>query len=165
MRRSTLLLTLGSVAVLASALAFWLGVHWALNLGVMLDSVPKGAMALHHLNALDSRKTHNMRVALEGDVDMALLWAYRTQQHPLGSLAEPLWGYPLKSHDEYLRRLADYRATHRSPMHSEALAKQPAPEDSEKRAFREYLLEGARENDAIIELMVKRYSTAKDAQH
>jgi hypothetical protein len=129
-----------------------------MHLGVMLDSVPRGAIALHHLSALDTGKTGNMRVGLEGDVDLAMLWSYQIQQHPLYSLLEPVWGYPMHDHAGYLQRLANHRKSAPSPMRADALAKEPLPPGEEARANREDLLVGARENDKIIQLMIERYS-------
>jgi hypothetical protein len=152
-------------AVVVGVGAFWLGMREGMRLGVMLDSVPRGAIALDHLRALDAGKTGNMRVGLEGDVDIAMIWSYHIQEYPLHPLLEPVWGYPMHYHADYLQRLANHRKSTPSPMRADALAKEPVPLGEEARANREDLLEGARENDKIIQLMIKRYSgDSKNAQ-
>jgi hypothetical protein len=131
----------------------------------MLDSVPRGAIALDHLGALDAGKTGNMRIALEGDVDLAMIWSYHIQEYPLHPFLEPVWGYPMHYHADYLQRLANHRNSTPSPMRADALAREPVPPGAEAQANREDLLEGARENDKIIQLMIKRYAgDSKNAQ-
>jgi hypothetical protein len=153
------------IALAIAAVAFWFGMREGIRIGVMLDSVPRGSIAVAQLRALDAGKTGNLRINLEGNVDMALVWAYELQEHPLYPLFEPVWGYPLRYHAQSLQRLANYRKTTPSPLRTEALAKEPLPPGEEAQAHREYVLEGARENDKIIELMVRRYaSQPKNAQ-
>lgn len=159
-------ITIGlSLVLVLGAAAFWLGMREGLRRGVMLDSVPRGVIALAYLRALTAGKTENMRIGLEHDVDMAIIWSYHIQQYPLHPLLEPVWGYPMHYHADYLQRLANHRKSVPSPMRAEALATSPFPPGSEARAIREDLLKGARENDKIIQLMIKRYSgDSKDAR-
>ncbi len=89
---------------------------------------------------------------------MAMIWSYHLQEYPLHPLLEPIWGYPMHYHAGYLQRLANHRKSTPSPMRAEALAKEPVPPGEEARAIREDLLVGARENDKIIQFMIKRYS-------
>jgi hypothetical protein len=153
------------IALVVATAAFWFGMREGMRLGVMLDSAPRGSIAVAHLRALDAGKTGNLRISLEGDVDMALIWAYYVQDYPLRPLFEPVWGYPLYYHAESLQRVATYRKATPSPLRAEALAKEPLPTGEEVRAHREEVLDGARENDKIIELMVQRYSSQpKNAQ-
>jgi hypothetical protein len=147
-----------AVVLFVGAGAFWLGMREGMQVGVMLDSVPRGAIALHHLNALDAGKTANMRIGLEGEVDMAMIWSYRMEKYPLHALLEPVWGYPMHYHADYLQRLANHRKTTPSPLRAGALANEPVAHGEEARAAREYVLEGARENDRIIQLMIKQHS-------
>jgi hypothetical protein len=161
MNRAKFVIVALGVALIVGAGAFWLGVREGMQLGVMLDSVPRGAIALHHLRALDTGKTGNMRIGLEGDVNMALIWSYHTQEHPLHGFLEPLWGYPMHYHTDYLRRLTNHRKATPSPTRAEALAKEPLPPGEEAQAHREYVLEGARESDRIIQTMISRHSSAQ----
>jgi hypothetical protein len=159
-------ITLGVATALVIALAaFWFGMYQGMSLGIMLDSVPRGSIAIYHLRALDSGKTGNMRLGLENQVDAALISAYHVQEHPLRALLEPVWGYPMQYRAASLQRLADYRKATLSPLRADAIAKEPAPTTEEGRAHREYVLNGAREADRIIEVMVQRHSGgAKNAQ-
>jgi len=71
----------------------------------------------------------------------------------------------MHNHADYLKRLTTYRKSTPSPLRADALAKEPVPPGAEAQANREDLLEGARENDRIIQFMIKRYSDhSKDAQ-
>lgn len=165
MTRVRFILIALTLALVVGAGAFWFGVREGMRLGVMLDSVPRGAIALHNLRALDTGKTGNMRIGLEGDVDTAMIWSYHLQEYPLHSLLEPVWGYPMHYHTDYLKRLTTYRKSTPSPLRADALAREPVPPGAEAQANREDLLEGARENDKIIQLMIERYSgDSKDAQ-
>jgi hypothetical protein len=141
--------------------AFWLGFREGANVGLMVDSLPRGAMALHHIAGIERGKTQNVLISLESDVDMALLWGHHLEHHPLRSVLEPAWGLPLSLSEQYLTRLADYRQQHPSPLGAEALAKEPPPQTEEQIEFRKSLLEGAKENDAIISSMVAKYATRK----
>jgi hypothetical protein len=156
-RTKFIALTCG-IALISAIAAFWIGLREGLRLGVMLDSAPRGAIALHHLRALDSGKTGNMRVGLEGDIDMALIWSFHIDQHPLNQLLEPVWGYPMHYRVEYLERLANYRKKTPSPLRAAALAKEPQQSGEEARSMREFILEGARDNDKIIEIMIQRHA-------
>jgi len=152
-------IVVGIIALLAIVASFVAGANFGIQLGVMLDGPPRGALALHHLAAIEAGRTNNTRVALEGDVDMGLVWGYQLQEEPLRSFLEHFTFYPLSIHDDYLNRLANHRLKTPSPLRAEALEREPAPQEEDKLAAREYLLEGARADDAIIAEMVKRYAS------
>ena len=158
MRAKVIALACG-IALVAATVAFWFGMREGMRLGAMLDSAPRGSIAVAHLRALDAGKTGNLRISLESDVDMALIWGYQIQDYPLRSLFEPVWGYPLHYQVKSLERVANYRKTTPSPLRAEALAKEPLPPGEEARTNREWLIDGARENDKIIDLMVLRYAS------
>ena len=82
MRRTYRYVFIAAASLVVLAAAFVLGVNVGLPLGVMLDGPPRGAMALHHIGAIEAGKTKNTRIALEHDVDMGLLWGHRVQQEP-----------------------------------------------------------------------------------
>jgi len=124
----------------------------------MIDSAPRGAIALHHLKAIASGQTTNTLVSLESDIDTALLWNHRLQEESLRLVVEPILGFDLDANRKYLTRLADYRRDHASPLGPEAVAK-PEPQSEKDREFRTWLIEGARQNQAIISQMVERYAT------
>jgi hypothetical protein len=165
MARAKLITLCCGIALVFGIAGFWFGVREGMRLGVLLDSVPRGSIAVYHLRALDSGKTGNMRVNLEGQVDAALISAHQVQGYPLHALIEPIWGYPLHYHADSLQRLANYRKATPSPLRAEALAKEPAPTSEEGKVHREAVLDGARQADKTIELMVQRHSgQAKNAQ-
>ena len=61
-------------------------------MGIMLDSIPRGGISLSHLERVSQGVTKNMVTSFEADVDLALIWAYQLEQHPLMPALEPLWG-------------------------------------------------------------------------
>ena len=145
-----------SLAMLAAS--FWLGFREGAEVGVMFDSVPRGGVSLSYLNKVDQGITGNMVAGFEGDVDLALLWAHRVEQHPLLPLLEPAWGLSMPRARKSLARLAAYRATHPSPLRSEALALEPFPETSDGAVARKALLASAKQNDQIIASMIQKYA-------
>ena len=148
-----------AITMCASAVAYWFGFREGAQVGLMIDYVPRGAISLHHISAIRSETTNNTIIALEGDIDSALLWAYRLDQHPLKPLPEPIWGFPFYDSSQYLSRLADYRKTHPSPLRAEALAMEVPPLTAEQAEFRKQLIDGAKEHDAIIASMIQQYAT------
>jgi hypothetical protein len=108
----------------------------------------------HLMNLERGGPTKNMVTTLEGDVDVALLWAYRLEHHPLRSVIDPLWGLQVSENEQLLRRLATYRSTHPSPLRADALAKDLPESTPEARE----VLDGARENERIIGSMVAKYA-------
>ncbi|KQV93404.1 hypothetical protein ASC87_27250 [Rhizobacter sp. Root1221] len=101
-----------------------------------------------------------MVASLETDVDLALLWAQKIQQHPLEPLLEPLWGLQMSA--AALSRLATYRAAHPSPLRKEALRTEKFPDTAEGKALREEMLESAQKNEDIISAMVQKYAVREE---
>jgi hypothetical protein len=150
-------LCLGSAVV-----GFWIGFRNGAQMGIMFDSIPRGSIAVFDLSHANQGKvTRNMVTNFEGDVDMALLNAYRLEHDPLYRLLEPVWSFPVSSAHEALVRVASYRREHPSPLSSTALAKEPVPDTAQARAYRRDLLEGTKETDRIVELMVKKYAQSR----
>jgi hypothetical protein len=158
MKRLTACVIALGCGLLGSATGFWFGIGEGINLGVMLASSPRASISLVHLRALDTGKTQNMRVALEGDIDNALLWSKALEDSPLYPVLQPLWGFDLAYLPKYLTRLADYRKEHRSPLGPEVLTT-PEPRSEEERAVRNEMMEQARQNERIIAEVVSRYAT------
>jgi len=149
--------------VLAAALAsagagFWFGVRAGANVGLMIDSAPRAAISLHHLQAIAAGRTTNTVVGLESDIDTALLWNHTLEENLLYPFLEPVWGFPVEADRQYLTRLADYRKDHVSPLRPDALD-MSEPRSEKDREFHTWLMEGARENQKVISQMVERYAT------
>lgn len=150
-----LLLVLLAVAI--AAMSFWLGFREGAQVGIMVDSIPRGSISLAHLGKVQQGVSRNMVTAFEGDVDLALIWAYRLEQHPLAPALEPLWG--LRVSEQSLTRLASYRKANPSPLGAQALAAEPVPDTPEAVAAHKDLLEGARQNERVISSMVAKYAS------
>jgi hypothetical protein len=151
-------LTYASLSLALLLGSFWLGFREGAEVGVMIDSVPRAGISLSYLNKVDQGVTKNMVVGFETDIDLALLWAYRIERHPLLPLLEPAWGLSMPRARTSLARLAAYRAAHPSPLRSEALALEPFPETSDGAVNRRELLAYAKQNDQIISSMVQKYA-------
>ena len=126
-------------------------------MGIMLDSIPRGGISLSHLERVSQGVTKNMVTSFEADVDLALIWAYQLEQHPLMPALEPLWG--LRMSEESLTRLANYRKLNLSPLRAEALVAEPVPDTPEASAARRELLDGARQNERVISSMLAKYAS------
>jgi hypothetical protein len=137
---------------------FWLGFREGANLALMLDSIPRGGLAMYQLTKAQQGPTSNTTTALEADVDAALLWAYKLELHPLLPLVEPLWGFGGPD-SASLQRLAAYRATHPSPLRAETLLEGLQP-GTPGYAAAAQVVESARENDRIIAEMVAKHATS-----
>jgi len=148
------------VALTSAAIAFWFGLREGWNVGIMADSIPRGGISLHHIQKLSGGTvTRNTMTSLESDVDMALLWAYHLEHHPLRPILNTAWGKELLLNEASLRRLADYRKSHPSPLRPEALAADSSPNDKYAKEMGESLLEGAQETQRMINETVSRYAT------
>jgi hypothetical protein len=145
--------------LLSAAGGFWFGFREGLPLGLMADSLPRGAIAMQQLAALRSGKTQNLATALEFNVDDGLVWGYDVFNHPLRPLFGPVWAFNVyPEYEKYAVRLADYRREHPSPMKNEFL--ENLPRDSEQdRANYAALSEGARLHEMKLNAMVQRYAS------
>ena len=158
MKRISALLLAVVPGIIGLGAGYWLGVREGANIGLMLDSAPRGSIALIHIQAIEAGKTQNMVTMLESDVDNALLWNCALEGDLLSPLLHPLWGFDTPGLPAYLTRIANYRKEHPSPFTPEALAK-PEPRNDEERKMRVWLIDGARENQQTISRMVTRYAT------
>lgn len=154
---STRFLLLALFAIIISVISFWLGFREGAQVGVMVDSIPRGSISVSHLSKVRQGATRNTVASFESDVDLALIWAYRLEQHPLAPAFEPLWG--LHVSEESLTRLANYRKTNLSPLRADALAAEPLPDTPEAAAARKDVLEDARQNERHISSMVAKYAS------
>src|SRR5216117_1633084 len=91
---------------------FWLGFREGAEVSLLVEAAPRGSISLYHLEGLKRGVTQNMVTGLEGDIDVALLYAERFERHPLYPILEPVWGLPVSSASRSLGRLADYRKSH-----------------------------------------------------
>ena len=161
MKRSHIALAFAFSCVASGVIGYWLGFREALPLGIAADFLPRGVIAVGHLKALRTGKTENMAIALEYDVDTALIMGEELFQHPLRNLTGPLWGFNFyPDYEGYAVRLADYRKEHPSLMKPDAFDNVP-PDKERYREFYRELARGTRENIAKVNSMVERYATQK----
>jgi hypothetical protein len=150
-----------AACVVSAAIGFWFGFREAMPLGVAADFMPRGSIAVRHLEALRAGNTQNLAISLESDVDNGLIWGYDVVNHPLRRLWKPLWGldvYP--EYEQYAVRLANYRRQHPSPFKPDAFDKPPADRPELAEWYKELAL-GTRENVTRVNAMIERYATKR----
>ena len=158
MRTRSIAFSFGFVSLLMLG-SFWLGFREGVETSLLIDAAPRGSISLYHLEGLRQGATRNMVTGLEGDIDIALLYADRVEHHLLYPLLEPVWGLPVLSASQSLTRLANYRKSHVSPLRSAALSAESAPTDPERAAVFQEVLRGAEENERVIARVIKKYAT------
>jgi hypothetical protein len=156
---------IGVLLVLACSVAatagYWAGFREAWTLGTAVDTLPRGARSVAHLEALHAGKLRPVLLGLEFDVDNGLVWGYEVMSHPLRELWAPLWGleiYP--GYERHLTRLANYRREHPSSTRSEMFESAPESRPDLRDAVRDFS-RSAREVAARRDEMVERYATRK----
>lgn len=158
MRTRSIAFAFGLVSLLTLG-SFWLGFREGAETSLLVDAAPRGSISLYHLEGLRQGATKNMVTGLEGDIDIALLYADRVEHHLLYPLLEPVWGIPVSSASQNLSRLANYRKSHESPLRAVALSAEPAASDPERAAAFQEVLRGAQENELVIARVIKKYAT------
>jgi hypothetical protein len=150
------------IVILLMLSSFWLGFRVGAETSLLVDAAPRGSISLFHLESIRQGGTKNMVIGLEGDVDIALIYSDRFENHLLHPLLEPVWGLPVSMTAPMLTRLANYRKSHPSPLRTAALSTEPTPNDPERAAFFQEILRCAEANDLIITRVIEKYAT-KDA--
>lgn len=150
------------VACSASAAAgYWAGFREAWTLSSAVDTMPRGARSVAHLEAIHAGKLRPVLLGLEFDVDNGLIWGYEVMNHPLRELWGPLWGlevYP--DYERHLTRLADYRRDHPSSTRADLFESAPESRPDLRDNLRDFA-RSAREVAARRDQMVERYATRK----
>jgi hypothetical protein len=145
---------------ISAAVGFWFGFREALPLGVKIDRLPQGAIAMQQLNALRAGNTQNLATALEFNIDEGLVWGYDVFDHPLRGLLGPLWGLNvIPDNEKYATRLADYRKQHPSPMPTEQWDRKPLDNPEDEAQFRALMQYGAQLHHFKLQAMIERYAT------
>lgn len=159
MKRRYLILAIVASCVMSGVVGYWFGFREALKFGVAADFLPRGVIAVYHLNALRARKPENVITMLEYDVDNGLVWGHELFEHPLRRLMRPLWGFEFfPDYEQYAVRLANYRKEHPSLMKPDAFDSVPPGKEQYSEFYRELAVAG-RENVAKINSMIGRYAS------
>ena len=162
MKRWQVALLLVLACSVAAAAGYWAGFREAWILSAGLETLPRGARSVAHLEAVQAGKMRPVLLGLEFDVDNGLLWGYEVMQHPLRELWAPVWGldiYP--GYERYLTRLADYRKAHPSATRSDMFDSAPESRPDLQEAVRDFA-RSARELAARRDLIVERYAGKKN---
>ena len=151
-----------AVACSASAAAgFWAGFREAWTLGGAVETMPRGARSVAHLEAIQAGRMRPVLLGLEFDVDNGLLWGHEVMSHPLRELWSPLWGldiYP--DYERHLTRLANYRRDHPSSTRSDMFESAPESRPELRESLRDFA-RSAREVAARRDAIVERYATKR----
>jgi hypothetical protein len=159
LKRLFLIVVVFAGVCISAAVGFWFGFREALPLGVKIDRLPQGAIAVQQLNALRVGNTQNLATALEFNVDEGLVWSYDVFNHPLRGFLGPLWGLNLPDYEKYATRLADYRKQHRSPMPTEPVEHKPLDNPEDEAQFQALMRYGTELHHFKLQAMIERYAT------
>lgn len=162
MKRWQVALLLVLACSVAAAAGYWAGFREAWTLSAAVETLPRGARSVTHLEAVQAGKMRPVLLGLEFDVDNGLLWGYEVMSHPLRELWRPVWGldiYP--GYERYLTRLADYRKAHPSATRGDMFDSAPDSRPDLQEAVRDFA-RSAREVAARRDLIVQRYAGKKN---
>ncbi len=103
----------------------------------MVETAPRGAIALAQKRLLEVGRTDDLGFAFEADIDTALGWWFEVERSPLLPAINALSGTDVvPHHHDYIRRLATYRRANASPLDDPELNRQ--------------MLENARQRDPQV---------------
>jgi len=138
---------------------YWLGFRQAWGLGLMADAAPRGVMAISQLHLLDTGHLEPIRMELNSEIDLGLMWWHQIDQFPLRSALNTLSGEDVVPQSEsYVRRLATYRKNQPSPLEDPTLNQQLL--DNAKKAdpaFAKDLEAAGRQQRLILQEMLQKY--------
>jgi hypothetical protein len=117
--RITVAIAIFVVATSVAAIGgYWAGFREAWSMGIRADAAPRGALALAQLNLIQSGRIDDVKPMLEHDIDMGLILWHDLSKSSVGPLVNTLSGVEvIPDYEQYVRRLALYRSTHRSSLH------------------------------------------------
>ena len=151
---------LSFVVLLLVGAAFFGGMKVGFDQGMVhsfyVDAPAKGVIAIHRLNALQSKKTDFLNTSLEFEVDQNILWHNNFLNSHWLWLLGPNTETVISKNDEYMQRIAEYRLRYPSPTEPTMFDAVPPDKEQYREEYRE-LAQGVRENRNIIDTIVARY--------
>ena len=124
----------------------------------LIDSAPKGAIAVANLNTLAKGETKLTKIFLENDVDQSLAYY---------SMLTESWWYPAYKSgwllidstysEKYIRRVATYRNAHPSMSREDIFDTVPEGKEQYASEYKE-MAQGIREHNRRVKAMVEQYA-------
>jgi hypothetical protein len=126
----------------------------------MSNMPTRGAIAVAQMRSLDNEHIENIRAVLDGDIDNGLIWWAELERSPLYGALDTLRGHSVVSDNlPSVRRVASYRKTHASPlMNPKISATADESVRKEDPEMADELIEGGKQAQAAIDLMVQKYA-------
>jgi hypothetical protein len=152
-------LLVAAVSVVSISGGYWLGFRHAFELGFMADAPVRGTLAISQMRMLETNHVEDLRTTWESDVDLGLLWWAHVERYRLNGVINVLSGQDvIPMRETYVRRLAQYRKEHGSPLRtSEVVSKMLADVRAKDPGFAMELEAGGREAGADIDAMIMKY--------
>src|SRR5688572_16443551 len=140
--------------------AYGLGFRHAWNLSLKAEAPVRATLAIGHLRLLEQGRHSDLRTFYESDIDSGLMWWAQLEDDPRYRLLNVLSGHDVvPEYERYVRRLAAYRKSNKSPLRDQALVESMLKSAREADpAFARDLEEGGRELEQAIDRMVKKYA-------
>jgi hypothetical protein len=144
---------------LALASGYWIGFRHAWSLGLQADAPVRGSLAIGHLKLLDTGRLSDLQTFYESEIDSALIWWAQLEDYPMFRYLNVLSGHEVvPDHERYVKRVANYRRTNKSPLRDVALVESMLQSAREKDAgFADELERSSRDAEAAIDRMVEKY--------
>lgn len=150
--------------VVALALAvcggYWLGFRHAWSLGLQAEAPVRATLAIGQLRLLEQGRFSDLRTFYESDIDSGLMWWAQLEDDPRYRLLNVLSGHDVvPQYEQYVKRVAAYRKSNKSPLRDPALVESMLKSAREANpAFARDIEEGGRELEQAIDRMVKKYA-------
>jgi hypothetical protein len=159
MRRFAIATTVVVALGMAAAGGYWLGFRHAWNLGLQAQAPVRGSLSIAHLRLLDQGRHSDLKTFYESDIDSGLMWWAQLEDDPNYRLLNVLSGHNIvPEYERYVKRLAIYRKTNKSPLRDPALVESMISSARKADpAFAQDLEQGGRVGDQAIDRMVKKY--------
>lgn len=138
---------------------YWLGFRHAWNLGLQAEAPIRATLAIGKLKLLDQGRVSDLKTIHESDIDLGLIAWDQLENHPSYPMLNILSGHDvLPQYEQYLKRVAAYRKSNKSPFSDPALTEsmlKSAQEADPDIAIE--LEEGGRQIEEAIDRMVKKH--------
>lgn len=159
MKLLTIVFALLAALGLAVAGGYWMGFRHAWLLGIQADAPVRASLAIGHLKMLEKGRVSDLRFFYESEIDSGLMWWAQLEDDPMYRFLTPLSGHEVvPDYEHYVKRVANYRRTNKSPLRDAALVRSTLQSVREKDAtFADELEKGSRDAGEAIDRMVQKY--------
>jgi len=159
MRRLAIAVAVVGAVGFAVCGGYWLGFRHAWNLALQAETPVRASLAIGHLRLLEQGRLSDLRTFYESDIDSGLMWWAQLEGDPSYRLLNVLSGHDVvPEYERYVKRVAAYRQSNKSPLRDPALVESmlKSMREADPVLARE-LEESGREGEQAIDRMVKKY--------